>query len=589
MKKITGAEALLKSLEKEGVDIIFGIPGGVLIPIYDALFKQDKIKHILMRHEQSAAHAADGYARATGKVGVCMATSGPGATNLVTGIANAYMDSVPMVALTGQVVTSVLGTDAFQEADITGITLPIVKHSYLIKDVNELPIVIKEAFHIASTGRPGPVLIDIPKDVTTAMIDFKYPDKLELPGYKPTYKGHPKQVKQAAKAIMDSKRPVIYAGGGIIASNASDELVGLAEMAGIPVTTTLMGIGMIPTDNKLALGMLGMHGTQYANKAIIENDLIIALGVRFDDRVTGKLSKFAEGIKVIHVDIDPAEIGKNIAAMIPVVGNAKDVLAALATQITKLREQGAKEESKKAWLAQIAKWKKDLPLSYKIAEGSLNPQFVVEEISRLTGKKDTIVTTGVGQNQMWAAQYYNARKPRSFISSGGLGTMGFGLPSAIGAKFGRPDSTVWVIDGDGSFQMVSQELATATVNNLSINIAILNNGYLGMVRQWQQLFFEKNYSETCLRFDETCPPGCSKPIDDCPKYVPDFVKLAEAYSAKGIRVCTRDEVEPAIKEAMKTKGPTLIDFCVNREENVFPMVPAGASLHEIIASEEDLG
>ncbi len=589
MKKMTGAEALLKSLEEEGVDIVFGIPGGVLLPIYEAIYKQDKIKHILMRHEQCAAHAADGYARATGKAGVCIATSGPGATNLVTGIANAYMDSVPIIAITGQVVTPVLGTDAFQEADITGITLPIVKHSYLVKDVNDLPKAIKEAFHIALTGRPGPVLIDIPKDITTAMIDFKYPEKLELPGYKPTYKGHPKQVKQAAKAIMESKKPVIYAGGGIIASDASKELVQLAEMAKIPVTTTLMGIGMIPSDNKLALGMLGMHGTQYANKAIINNDLIIALGVRFDDRVTGKLSQFAQGIKIIHVDIDPAEISKNIEAMIPVVGNAKDVLTALAKEISKFREKGEKEESKKAWLDQIAKWKKEFPLSYETSGNGVNPQFVVEEISRLTGKKDTIITTGVGQNQMWAAQYYNAKKPRSFISSGGLGTMGFGLPSAIGAQFGRPDSTVWVIDGDGSFQMVSQELATATINDLPINIAILNNGYLGMVRQWQQLFFGKNYSQTCLRADETCPVGCSQPIDECPKYVPDFVKLAEAYCAKGIRVSKKDEVEPAIKEAMKTKGPTLIDFCVAREENVFPMVPAGASLHEMIASEEDLG
>jgi len=586
--KITGAEALLKSLEKEGVDIIFGIPGGVLIPIYDALFKQDKIKHVLVRHEQAAAHAADGYARATGKVGVCMATSGPGATNLVTGIANAYMDSVPIVALTGQVSTSVLGTDAFQEADITGITLPIVKHSYLVKDADELPRIIKEAFHIAATGRPGPVLIDLPKDISTSVINYKYPEKVSLPGYKPTYKGHPKQVKQAVKAIFAAKRPVIYAGGGIIASNASKELVELAELAQVPVTTTLLGIGMISTKHRLSLGMLGMHGTQYANKAIIGNDLIIAVGVRFDDRVTGKLSTFAKNIKVIHVDIDPAEISKNVAASIPVVGNAKDVLAAMNREIKKELSEGHVMADRSPWLKQIDEWKRDLPLADKASVSELNPQFVVAELSRLTAGKKTIIATGVGQNQMWAAQYYDYSRPRTFISSGGLGTMGFGLPAAIGAQFGQPDDDVWVIDGDGSFQMVSEEMATATINNLPLNIAILNNGYLGMVRQWQELFFDKNYSQTCLQADYSCVPDCSSPTDECVPYVPDFVKLAEAYRAKGIRVTKPEEVEPAIKAAMAFKGTALIEFCVTREENVFPMVPAGASVSDMIASAEEL-
>lgn len=586
--KITGAEALLKSLEKEGVDIIFGIPGGVLIPVYDALFKQDKIKHILVRHEQAAAHAADGYARATGKVGVCLATSGPGATNLVTGIANAYMDSVPIVAITGQVSTSVLGTDAFQEADITGITIPVVKHSYLVKDVNELPRVIKEAFHIAATGRPGPVLIDLPKDVSTSTINYKYPETVNLPGYKPTYKGHPKQIKQAVKAIFAAQRPVIYAGGGIIAANASKDLVELAELAQVPVTTTLLGIGMIPTKHRLSLGMLGMHGTQYANKAIIGNDLIIALGARFDDRVTGKLSTFAKNIKVIHVDIDPAEISKNVAAAIPVVGNAKDVLAAMNQEIKKELSKDHILADRGPWLKQIEEWKRDLPLADKASDKLLNPQFVVAELSRLTANKKTIITTGVGQNQMWAAQYYDYSRPRTFISSGGLGTMGFGLPAAIGAQFGRPDDDVWVIDGDGSFQMLSEEMATATINNLPLNIAILNNGYLGMVRQWQELFFDKNYAETCLQADYSCVPDCSSPTDECVPYVPDFVKLAESYRAQGIRVTKPDEVEPAIKKAMNYKGVSLIEFCVTREENVFPMVPAGASISDMIASAEEL-
>lgn len=579
--KITGAQALLKSLAQEGVDIVFGIPGGVLLPIYEQLYDFKPIKHILMRHEQCAAHAADGYARATGKVGVCIATSGPGATNLVTGIANAYMDSVPIVAITGQVPTPVIGTDAFQEADITGITMPIVKHSYLVKDANDLPRIIKEAFYIARTGRPGPVLIDIPKDVSLGLINYKYPETVNLPGYKPTYKGNQKQIKTAAKAIIEAKRPLIYAGGGIIASNASQELVELAELVSIPVTTTLMGIGIISGEHPLNLGMLGMHGARWANYAISKTDLIIALGVRFDDRVTGKLSEFAPGVKVVHVDIDPAEISKNVPAKIPIVGSAKNVLVSLVKEIRNLSANHSIAD-KTAWLNEINQWKQEYPLTYNKDDGKLHPQMVVETISNLTKDRKTIITTGVGQNQMWAAQFYKPTRPRSFISSGGLGTMGFGLPAAIGAQFGEPDATVFVIDGDGSFQMVLQDLATVSINNLPIKIAILNNGYLGMVRQWQELFHQHKYSQTCLQQSYECPPNCSQPDSKCPPYTPDFVKLAEAYRIKALRVEKPEGVEPAIKEALEHPGPVLMEFIVEREENVFPMVPAGAALKDMI-------
>ncbi len=567
----------MKSLEIEGVDVIFGIPGGVLLPLYDALYSQNKIKHILMRHEQSCAHAADGYARATGKVGVCLATSGPGATNLVTGIANAYMDSIPIVAITGQVTTGVLGTDAFQEADITGITLPIVKHSYLVKDANDIATTVKEAFYLASTGRPGPVLIDIPKDVTLAQINYNYPKEVHLPGYKPTIKANNKQIKQAAKAILEAKRPVIYAGGGIINSNASAELTALAEIAHIPVTTTLLGIGAINSDHKLNLGMLGMHGSRYANFAITETDLIIALGVRFDDRVTGKLQEFAKGAKVIHADIDPAEIGKNVEPKIPIVGNAKNVLKALTEELQKHTLNKHDD-----WLKEVEGWRKRHPLDYKTSEKILKPEYVVEQISDLTKKQKTIVTTGVGQNQMWAAQFYKAQRPRTFLSSGGLGTMGFGLPAAIGAQFGQPKDTVFVIDGDGSFQMVSQELTTIKVKNLPVKIAILNNSYLGMVRQWQQLFHSKHYSQSCLRADYTCPPDCNMPNEKCPPYVPDFMKLADAYGITGIRIKDPKEVKGAIEKALKIDGPVLMEFLVAREENVFPMVAPGAALNQML-------
>ena len=579
--KMTGADALIKSLEAEGVEIIFGIPGGVLLPIYDAIYMNRKVKHILMRHEQCAAHAADGYARATGKVGVCVATSGPGATNLVTGIANAYMDSIPIVAITGQVTSSVIGTDAFQEADITGITLPIVKHSYLVKDVNDLPRIIKEAFYLAKTGRPGPVLIDIPKDISLAEINFSYPSEINLPGYKPTVKANHKQIRQAAKAIIEAKKPVIYAGGGVISAEAAPELTALVELAHIPVTTTLLGIGVINSNHKLNLGMLGMHGSRYANYAITETDLIIAVGVRFDDRVTGKLQEFAKGARVIHADIDPAEIGKNVEPKIPIVGSAKNVLHSL---VEELKKHSLPRRSE--WLKQIEDWKKKHPFNYEQKNGIPKPEFVVDSISELTKGKNTIITTGVGQNQMWAAQYYKAKRPRTFISSGGLGTMGFGLPSAIGAQFGKPKDLVFVIDGDGSFQMVSQELTTIKVNNLPVKIAILNNSYLGMVRQWQQIFHGKHYSASCLQADYTCPPGCSQPGSKCPPYVPDFVKLAEAYGITGLRVDKAKDVKKTIEKAIKTAGPVLIEFIVEKEENVFPMVAPGAPINQMIDRED---
>ncbi len=565
--KITGAQAIIKILEKEGVEIIFGYPGGATLPIYDALL-DSRIRHILVRHEQCAAHAADSYARTTGKVGVCMATSGPGATNLVTGIANAYMDSIPVVAITGQVPTPVIGTDAFQEADTTGITLPIVKHNYLIKDAGDIPMTFKEAFHIASTGRPGPVLIDVPRDVSQALLDYRYPESLNLPGYKPTYRGHAKQIEQAAKAIVESKKPVIYAGGGVISSGASEELKALAELTQIYVTTTLLGKGAFPETHSLSLGMLGMHGTRYANYAVNESDLIVAIGARFDDRVTGKLSEFAKGARVIHIDIDPAEISKSVFAHIPIVGDARNILQSLTVAIKKLLEKQEMAD-RGSWSAQIEEWKKKCPLSYRQGD-TIKPEYVVEQIYELTKDRETVMTTGVGQNQMWAAQYYKVTKPRTFISSGGLGTMGFGLPAAIGAQFGRPDALVFDIDGDGSFQMVSQDLATAVYNKLPINIAIMNNGYLGMVRQWQELFYKRRYSQVDLAVG-----------------TPDFVKLAEAYGAKGLRACHPDEVRSVLGEAIATDGPVVIDFLVEREENVFPMVAPGAPISQMIGGEEE--
>lgn len=555
--ELSGAQALLESLKHEGVEIIFGYPGGVVLPLYDALFTHKDIKHILVRHEQGAAHAADGYARATGKVGVCLATSGPGATNLTTGIANAYMDSIPMVAITGQVATSLLGKDSFQESDITGITMPITKHNYLIKKTEDLPRIVKEAFHIARSGRPGPVLIDIPKDVFVHKINFKYPDNVEIESYKPKYEGHPKQIALAIKAIIEAKRPVIYAGGGVIASEASQELKELAEKCNIPVTTTLMGKGAFPETNPLSLAMLGMHGTVYANYAVTECDLLLAIGARFDDRVTGHIEKFAPNAKIIHIDIDPAEIGKNVRVDVPIVGDVKKVLRALLDKI------GPKEKHL-PWVEQIEEWKKRFPLSYKSAAG-IKPQFVIEQIYALTKDRETIIVTEVGQHQMWSAQYYKFTRPRSFISSGGLGTMGFGLPAANGAQFGKPGALVIDIAGDGSIQMNIQELTTAVNNRLPIKICVLNNEFLGMVRQWQELIYNKHYSHTQL---------CNNP---------DLVKVAEAFGAVGLRVTKVEDVVPTLKKAFAINDrPVLIDFVVAKDENVFPFVPPGQPINEMI-------
>jgi acetolactate synthase-1/2/3 large subunit len=558
--KMKGAEILLDCLEQQGVDVIFGYPGGTVLPIYDALYDRKKIKHVLTRHEQGAAHAADGYARATGKVGVCLATSGPGATNLVTGIATAHMDSVPMVALTGQVALSMLGRDSFQEADILGITLPLTKHSYLVKDLAELPEIIKEAFFIASTGRPGPVVVDLPKDIMMAEGVCKNPGKVSLPRYKIPGAGDAKQIREAAKAIARAERPVLYAGGGVVASGASAELLELAERCQIPVTTTLMGMSCFPGTHRLALGMLGMHGTRAANYAVSDCDCLVALGARFDDRVTGKVDTFAPGATVIHIDIDPAEIGKNVLSQIPINGDVKAVLTELL--------QHLEPQEHPDWLARIREWQEKYPLRYggSGSENRIKPQYVVEQIYELTAGK-AIIATEVGQNQMWTALYYRFTEPRSFVSSGGLGTMGFGLPAAIGAQIGRPDKIVFDIAGDGSILMNSQELATAVQYRVPVKIAILNNQYLGMVRQWQELFHQRRYSQTDLTS------------------APDFVKLAEAYGAVGLRVNRPEAVRPALEKALATPGPVVIDFQVEREENVYPMVPPGGSLNAMLGGD----
>ncbi|MBI3583108.1 MAG: biosynthetic-type acetolactate synthase large subunit [Nitrospinae bacterium] len=559
MKK-TGAEILIECLIKEGVDTIFGYPGGAVLPIYDALFKAP-IKHILVRHEQGGVHAADGYARASGKVGVCLVTSGPGATNTVTGIATAYMDSIPLVILTGQVPTAMIGNDAFQEADIVGITRPCTKHNYLVRDINDLSTIIKEAFYIASTGKPGPVLIDLPKDVMAASTIFKYPEKVHIRGYQPTYEGHIGQVKKASDALMAAKRPILFIGGGIILSSAYKELLELSEFTHTPVTTTLMGLGGFPSDHPLSLGMCGMHGTFSSNMALTNTDLIIGIGARFDDRVTGKVDEFATGAKIVHIDIDPTSISKNIPAHIPIVGDAKDVLKKLIGLLKKEKKNWKKDNQE--WLNQVEEWKVTHPLSYKQGKNIIKPQYVIEQIHEVT-KGEAIITTEVGQNQMWTAQYYKFKRPRTLLTSGGLGTMGYGFPAAIGAQVAFPDKIVFDIAGDGSIQMNIQELATAVQYRLPVKVAILNNSFLGMVRQWQELFYNKRYSYSCME----CQP--------------DFVKLAEAYGAVGLRVENPDDVKKALKEAIEIPKPVLIDFIVDREENVYPMVPAGKPISEML-------
>ncbi len=552
--KLTGAQIVCESLVKEGVEVIFGILGGVILPLYDTLPQYPQLRHVLVRHEQGAAHAAEGYARATGKVGVCFATSGPGATNLVTGIADAYLDSVPMVAITGQVARPFIGKDAFQEIDITGITLPITKHNYLILDTASLAETIKEAFYLARTGRPGPVLIDLPRDVQVDQAEFNYSKKVVLPGYKPTLQGHPVQIKKAVKLITEARRPVIIAGRGIIISGGYDELKHLAETAQIPVVTTLLGISSFPESHALSYGWMGMHGMAYANMAVSDADLVIAIGMRFDDRVTGRVSGFAPHARIIHIDIDPAEIGKNVRVDVPIVGDVKTVVGALNKLITPAQHVD--------WITQLDTWRKEHPSILIRDTKELLPQFVIRKIHEVT-KGQAIIVTGVGQNQMWSAQHYWYDKPNSLISSGGLGTMGFELPAALGTKIGRPDETVWCIAGDGGFQMTIQELGTIAQEKTAVKIAILNNGYLGMVRQWQELFYDKRYVAT--------PLSC-----------PDFAKIAEAYCIPALTVKSKDEVVPAIEQAMKEPGPFLINFMVKPEENVYPMVPPGAAISEII-------
>lgn len=553
--KLTGAQIVWESLTQEGVEVVFGISGGAVIHLYHAL-PDYPIHHVLMRHEQAAAHAADGYARATGKVGVCMATSGPGATNLVTGIATAYMDSSPVVAITGQVATPFIGKDAFQEVDITGITLPITKHNYLVTDINELAMTIKEAFYIARTGRPGPVLVDIAKDVQAASLEYEYPEEVNLPGYRPTLIGHQRQIKQAAQLINEAQNPLIIAGHGVMLAEAEAELRELVEKAQIPVVNTLLGLSTIPEAHPLCLGMGGMHGEAYANKALQEADLVVALGSRFDDRLTGAVETFAPQAKIIHVDVDPAEIGKNVRVDLPVVGDLKNILQALLPLI--------EPANYPAWINKISAWRVESAQRDVLEQetDALIPQYVVRHIWHATGG-NAIMVSDVGQNQMWEAQYFPHHKPRGLISSGGLGTMGFALPAAIGAQMGKPEEMVWATIGDGGFQMNIQELATVVQEKLPLKMAILNNGFLGMVRQWQQLFFEGRYSGT-------------------PLLGPDFAKVAEAYGIPGFTVREKSQVVPVIEQVMATDGPALIDFIIEQEENVYPIVKPGGSIGDML-------
>jgi acetolactate synthase-1/2/3 large subunit len=560
---MTGAEIFVKALTDLGVDVVFGYPGGAVLHIYDELFKSTKLRHLLTRHEQGAVHMADGFARASGKTGVCLVTSGPGATNTVTGIATAYMDSIPIVVFSGQVPTLMIGNDAFQEADIVGITRPCTKHNYLVKEAKDLARIIKESFYIASTGRPGPVLVDIPKDVLMGSAEYSLPKEINVRGYHPNYEGHPRQVESAVRMIREKERPVLYAGGGVILAGSSQQLVEFAHILGIPVTTTLMGMGAFPGTDPLFMGMLGMHGTYSANMAISHSDLIIAVGARFDDRVTGKVDEFAPHAKIIHIDIDPTSIQKNVPVDIPIVGDLKDVLKKMIKLVKGTKEAAHFKEKIAPWREQVGKWAATHPLSYKPAKGKIKPQHVVEQIYSLT-KGDAIITTEVGQNQMWAAQFYKFDKPRTFLSSGGLGTMGYGFPAAIGAQVAMPGRLVIDVAGDGSIQMNIQELATAVQYRLPVKVVILNNGALGMVRQWQELFFQGKYSQTCL------------------PQIPDFVKLAEAYGAEGFRATRPEEVRDVLKKGFAAKGPAFIDILTDPNEMVYPMVPAGAPLTKML-------
>jgi acetolactate synthase I/II/III large subunit len=559
--KMTGAQILMKCLEREGVKHIFGYPGGVVLDIYDEMERTPSIRHILVRHEQAAVHAADGYARASAQVGVALVTSGPGATNTVTGIASAYLDSIPIVVFTGQVPTALIGNDAFQEVDIVGITRPCTKHNYLVKDVKDLAATIHEAFHIARSGRPGPVLVDLPKDVSQASTVPKFPETVKIKSYNPTYHANPRQVARALDMILHARRPVLYTGGGIVLSDSSEELYKFATALQIPVTSTLMGLGGFPGDHPLWMGMLGMHGTYCANMAVSQADVLIAVGARFDDRVTGKLSEFAPHAKIVHVDIDPSSISKNVQVDIPIVGDCKDTLG----QLNELLEDKPVRdwtELRQPWLDTVNEWSTTHPLTYLWDDKVIKPQFVVEKLYELT-KGEAYITTEVGQNQMWAAQFYKFRHPRRLMTSGGLGVMGYGFPAAMGVQLAKPNATVIDIAGDGSIQMNIQELITVVDNKLPVKIAILNNTYLGMVRQWQQLFYERRYSAT-------------------PMTAPDFVKLAEAYGAVGLRATKPEEVEPVIREALSTSRPVIMDFKVEPEECVMPMVPAGKAMHEML-------
>jgi acetolactate synthase-1/2/3 large subunit len=569
-ESLTGAQSLVRSLESVGVEVVFGIPGGAILPAYDPLFDSKTVRHILVRHEQGGGHAAEGYAQATGRVGVCMATSGPGATNLVTPIADAYMDSVPLVAITGQVPSGSIGTDAFQEADIVGITMPITKHNFLVQSVDDIPRTIAEAFHLASTGRPGPVLVDLPKDLLQAQGSFSWPPQLDLPGYHPTTKPHAKQIREAARLIATAQRPVLYVGGGVLKARAAAELRVLAELTGIPVVTTLMARGAFPDSHPQHLGMPGMHGTVAAVTALQKSDLLICLGARFDDRVTGKLDTFAPDAAVIHADIDPAEIGKNRTADVPIVGDCRETIADLVVAVGELYETGSRADLT-GWWRTLDDWRDRYPMGYaEPTDGSLAPQHVISRIGQIAGP-DAIYVSGVGQHQMWASQFISYEQPYTWLNSGGAGTMGYAVPAAMGAKVGRPDATVWAIDGDGCFQMTNQELVTCAIEGIPIKVAVINNGNLGMVRQWQTLFYDGRYSNTGLQS----------------KRIPDFVKLADAMGCVGLRCDSKDDVDATIEKAMAVDdAPVVIDFVVGEDAMVWPMVAAGTSNDEILAARD---